>query len=117
MNRFRTIDEEPVKKSFIQHVMDYEFQSIDMKEVVKVKYFPYLIFVAVLGVVYIANTHYTEKLIKRIDKIESEVEELRVDYTTLTYKYLYVSNRSTVEKKINNIGLIEIDKPVVKIDN
>ncbi len=40
-------------------------------------------FVMVIGLLYIGNTHYAEKTVRRIDAAQSEVEDLRADYTTL----------------------------------
>src|SRR5882762_10433427 len=48
-----------------------------------VKYLPKILFVMLLSLMYISNTHYAEKTVRQIDKAQSEVEDLRADYTTL----------------------------------
>ncbi|MEJ0057871.1 MAG: FtsL-like putative cell division protein [Bacteroidota bacterium] len=48
-----------------------------------VQYLPKIMFVMVIGLLYIGNTHYAEKTVRRIDAAQSEVEDLRADYTTL----------------------------------
>jgi hypothetical protein len=36
-----------------------------------------------LAILYISNTHYAEKTVRKISNIQAEVEDLRADYTTL----------------------------------
>src|SRR6266704_2121589 len=48
-----------------------------------VKYLPKILFVVFLGLLYISNTHYADKTTRSIDKAQSEVEDLRADFTTL----------------------------------
>lgn len=80
-----------------------------------VKYIPRLLFLTVLGVIYIANTHYSDKNIRRYDKIKAEVEDLRVDYTTLKADYMLASKQSEVARKVAPLGLQESSVPPVKI--
>ncbi|MTI20227.1 hypothetical protein E1176_04270, partial [Fulvivirga sp. RKSG066] len=44
-----------------------------------VKYLPYILFIAVVGIFYIGNSHYAEKTVRKIDKLKKEVEDLRAD--------------------------------------
>ena len=78
-------------------------------------FLPYFLYAAVLGIVYIANTHYAERNIHRINKLQSEVEELRTDYTTLKAEYMMLGKRSEVAKKASQLGILETDKPVFKV--
>src|SRR4051812_44004146 len=48
-----------------------------------VQYLPKILFVMALGLLYIGNTHYSEKTVRKINNIQSEVEDLRADYTTM----------------------------------
>jgi hypothetical protein len=80
-----------------------------------VKYIPKLLFLTLLGIIYIANSHYSDKNIRRYDKIKAEVEDLRVDYTTLKADYMLASKQSEVAKKVAPQGLQESSVPPVKI--
>ncbi len=80
-----------------------------------VKYIPYILYITVLGIVYIANTHYSDRLNSSILKLQKEVEDARSAYTTLKSDYSYESKQSEVAKKVKSIGLIEDKNPPRKI--
>ncbi|MEP2770754.1 MAG: FtsL-like putative cell division protein [Fulvivirga sp.] len=80
-----------------------------------VKYLPYILFITVIGIFYIGNSHYAEKNVRKIDKLKKEVEDLRADYTTLKADYMYASKQSEVAKKIAKKGITESLRPPEKI--
>ena len=80
-----------------------------------VKYLPYILFITVVGIFYIGNSHYAEKNVRKIDKLKKEVEDLRADYTTLKADYMYASKQSEVAKKISKKGITESLRPPEKI--
>jgi hypothetical protein len=59
--------------------------------------------------------HYAEKNIRKINKLEIVVQDLRADYTTLKADYMYTSKQSEVAKKAVEIGLVESNIPPSKI--
>jgi len=82
---------------------------------VPVKYVPYVLFLTVLGLFYIGNTHYAEKTVRRIDRLKVEVEDLRADYTTLKSDYMFASKQSEVAKSVKKAGIVESVSPPNKI--
>ena len=72
-------------------------------------------FVMLIGLLYISNTHYSEKTVRRIDHAQSEVEDLRADYTTLKSDLMYASKQSEVARKVKIIGLKESLNPPTKV--
>ena len=44
------------------------------------KYLPYILFITFIGIYYIGNNHYTEKTIRKIHKVEQQVEDLKAHY-------------------------------------
>lgn len=80
-----------------------------------VQYLPKILFVLLLGLLYISNTHYAEKTVRRIDHVQSEVEDLRADYTTLKSDLMFASKQSEVARKVKTIGLKESLKPPTKV--
>lgn len=80
-----------------------------------VQYLPKILFVLVIGLLYISNTHYGEKTIRRIDQLQSEVEDLRADYTTLKSDLMFASKQSEVARKVKSIGLRQSITPPTKI--
>ena len=61
------------------------------------------------------NTFKNKNTIRKIDKLQQEVEDLRADVTTLEAEYMYASKQSEVAKKIQPLGIIEIEEPPQKI--
>ena len=77
---------------------------------------PKILFVLALGMVYISNTHYTEKTVRKINAMQAEVEDLRADYTTLKADLMFASKQSEVARKVKSMGLTESLKPPYKIE-
>ena len=102
------------KKSFLSHVAEYKFNFSTSNEWA-LQYLPYFIFITILGVLYIANTYYSERVITEITKLDKEVDVLKRDYSTLKYQYIYHSKQTEIAKKVRGLGLIENDEPVIKI--
>lgn len=80
-----------------------------------VQYLPKILFVLFMGLLYISNTHYAEKTVRRIDHVQSEVEDLRADYTTLKSDLMFASKQSEVARKVKTMGLKESLKPPTKV--
>jgi hypothetical protein len=80
-----------------------------------VKYVPKIMFVMVLGLIYIGNTHYSEKTVRKINNIQAEVEDLRADYTTLKADLMFSSKQSEVARKVKAYGLEESLTPPFKV--
>ena len=80
-----------------------------------VQYLPKILFVMMLGLLYISNTHHAEKTVRRIDQVQSEVEDLRADYTTLKSDLMFASKQSEVARKVKVMGLKESLNPPTKV--
>ncbi|MEQ8363600.1 MAG: FtsL-like putative cell division protein [Cyclobacteriaceae bacterium] len=80
-----------------------------------VKYLPKILFVLMLSLIYIGNTHYSEKTIRKINKTHTEVEDIRADYTTLKADLMFASKQSEVARRTKSLGLKESIRPPYKI--
>lgn len=80
-----------------------------------VQYLPYVLYLTGIGIFYIGNSHYAEKTIRSITKIQNEVEDLRADFTTLKADYMKDSKQSEVADKVEKIGLKESSQPPYKL--
>ena len=80
-----------------------------------VKYLPKILFVLLLSLIYISNTHYSEKTLRKINKTQTEVEDIRADYTTLKADLMFASKQSEVARRVKALGLKESSKPPFKI--
>lgn len=80
-----------------------------------VHYLPRILFVLVLALVYIGNTHYAEQTVRKINHLQVEVEDLRADYTTLKADLMFSSKQSEVARKVKPFGLKESLTPPYKV--
>lgn len=84
-------------------------------EGIPVKFGPPFFFAALLAMIYIWSNHRADNMIRKIEKMQQEVEDLRADVTTLEAEYMLSSKQSEVAKKIQPRGLYEINEPPTKI--
>jgi len=76
---------------------------------------PYLLFLCVLGMVYIANSHMAVKNIRDIDRLSKEVKESSWEYKSLKADLMFKSKMTEVAKKVDTLGLQELIEPPKKI--
>ena len=79
------------------------------------QHLPKIIFAMWMGLLYISNTHYAEKTVRKINASQAEVEDLRADYTTLKADFMFASKQSEVARKVKALGLKESLRPPYKI--
>ncbi len=82
---------------------------------IPVNYLHKILFLTVIAIIYIANNHWAERMIRKIDKTQVEVEELRADYTTIKSAYMFASKQTEVARKVKKLGLEESHTPPNKI--
>ncbi|GAA4004800.1 hypothetical protein GCM10022408_15730 [Hymenobacter fastidiosus] len=85
------------------------------REGLPVRYLPHLLFIMVLTLVYIGNTHWGNRMNRSIQKLRVETEDLRADYTTLKSDYMEASKQSEVARKVAAYGLVESSSPPFRI--
>ncbi len=69
-------------------------------------------FLALLAVIYIANSHYAERNVRRIQVLQKEIHELRWRYTSTQAEIMYNSRQSAMAEQLRDQGLRPLrDKP------
>ena len=114
------IEEEPVielKKqepavSQIDSLFSSEFFS---KENVS-KGLPFIFFLAMLGMLYIANHHYAEKSVRNSEKIKKELKELYWEHLNTSSNLMTQSKQTEVAKLTEVFGLKESVVPPTKLE-
>lgn len=102
------------KSLFAQFETLFRMQRL-FDEGVPVRYLPFGLFLMLMLLTYIGNNHYAERVQRKITRLESEVEDLRADYTTLKADYMFSGKQSEVARKVNSMGLIESQEPPIKL--
>lgn len=75
----------------------------------------YVLFVSILALFYIANTHYAERNMREVSKLQKELRELESQYMTSKSELMYKSKLTEVAKLVKPYGLRELTKPPQKI--
>ena len=76
---------------------------------------PFLIFLSVLCMLYIGNSHMAIKNIRNIDKLNKEVKELSWEYKSLKADLMFKSKLTEVARKVDTLGIKELTEPPKKI--
>ncbi|WP_113653992.1 FtsL-like putative cell division protein [Pedobacter namyangjuensis] len=76
---------------------------------------PFLIFVCVLVMIYIANSHMAISNIRKISTLNKEVKELSWEYKSLKADLMFKSKLTEVAKKVDTLGIKELIEPPKKI--
>jgi len=56
------------------------------------KFFRYLLYLALLAFIYIANNYYAENNIREISKLRKELKELRYEYINVKTRLMQIEN-------------------------
>ncbi|WP_129716480.1 FtsL-like putative cell division protein [Pedobacter sp. SYP-B3415] len=76
---------------------------------------PFLIFLAFIGMIYIANSHFAVRNMRNIDKLSKEVKELSWEYKSLKADLMFRSKLTEVAKTVDTLGIKELVEPPKKI--
>lgn len=68
---------------------------------------PFLLFLVALGMLQIANSYYTESVVRQIDKTGKEIKELHTEFITGRSELMFNTNQSQVAGMVEQIGLKE----------
>jgi hypothetical protein len=79
----------------------------------------FIIWLTFLGIVYIGNSYHAEKIARSINKLQSEVKDLRAESITNAARLMYVSRQSVVQQMVKDskLDLKESVEPPYKIKN
>lgn len=79
------------------------------------KHFGFLLFLAMLAVVYIANGHWADNTIRDINITAKQVKDMEYEYKTLKSIEMYRSRESQVTQAAAALGLKPATTPPVKL--
>lgn len=92
------------RKSVLQKMVNYKWI---------VQKLPFILFLAFLAVLYIANGHWADNTIRDINKTAKEVKDLQYEYKSLKSEEMFKSRESQITEAATPLGLkIPVDKPM-----
>lgn len=80
-----------------------------------VKNIPFYFFLAALTVLYIANGHYADKLVRKINTTDKNLKELEYEFKTVKRDVIFRSKQSELAKAVEPLGLRPLMIPPVLI--
>ncbi len=104
-------EKKPVAPSFWMSLISGNFLA---KENV-VNSLPFVFYLTLLGILYIANGYNAEKLVRELDHVNDDLKELRSEYITIKSDLNYESKQSQVAEKTEVFGVMESIVPPTKI--
>ncbi len=80
-----------------------------------VSFLPFMFFLTFMGILYIANGYYAEKVVRDLHRTGNDVKELRSEYITIKSDLNYKSKQSQVAQATESIEVYESTIPPTKI--
>ena len=107
------VEEKPAKEIPDNYLMQFFTRMFNADSATRA--LPFVLFLALLGMIYIGNRNLAEKNIRDIDKISKEVKELSWDYKTTKAELAYKSTLTEVAKRADTLGIKISVQPPQKI--
>jgi cell division protein FtsL len=80
------------------------------------KHLPFFLFLSLLAIIYIANGHWADTMLRDISKTSKEVKEKEYEYKSLKSIEMYKSRESQVTQAAAPLGLKPAIEPPVTIE-
>lgn len=96
----------------MQKVADFDF---NISREGMLKQIPFALFIVTLMLVHIWNAHNVEKVIRKTDRLNREIKELRSEYISILSELMSESKQSNVAAKLDTLGIKELTTPPYKI--
>ena len=97
--------------------MNHKEQKLDFKKWFNyqwiVRNVPFFLFLSMLAVLYIANGHAADNMVRDINVMNKLLKEQEYEYKMLNGKLMYQNRQTEMSKAVEAIGLMEsVEKPV-----
>lgn len=96
----------------MQKVADFDF---NISREGMLNQIPFALFIVALMLVHIWNAHNVEKVIRKTDRLNREIKELRSEYISILSELMSESKQSNVAAKLDTLGIKELTTPPYKI--
>lgn len=103
------------KKSGLVKSLNTVFSGTFLSNDSVVKHVPFILFLSVIAILYIANGYWADDKVRQVNKITSQLKELRSEFISTKSDLMFVSKQSEVAKAAEKLGLKEPITPPLKI--
>jgi hypothetical protein len=105
----------PRKKGVLAKGLSSIFSGTFLTSDKTLKHLPYVLFLSVIAILYIANGYYADDKIRQMNKLSNEIKEKHSEYISTTSELMFISKQSEVAKAAEGLGLKEPVVPPAKI--
>lgn len=81
------------------------------------KYLRFLVFLTLVGMFYIWNTHYAVKQVRKMEALQLEVKDLKSKYLMRESTLRAGTRLSEIAQAVDTLGLRPLDRPAFKLLN
>lgn len=100
----------PGKKGVLAKGLSKIFGGSFLSDDRTIQHLPFILFLALIAILYIANGYYADDKIREVNKISNQIKELRTEYISSKSDLMFISKQSQVAAAVDTLGLKE---PVV----
>ena len=104
------------KKGVLAKALSSIFSGTFLTNESTLKHVPFLLFLAFIAILYIANGYQADDKIREVNRITNELKELRSEYISTKSDLMFVSKQSEVAKAAEPMGIKEPIVPPMKIE-
>ena len=103
------------KRSGLVHSLNLIFSGTFLGNDSILKHVPFVLFLTALGIFYIANGYWADEKLIQVNKLDSQIKELRTEYIATKSELMFTSKQSEVALVMEKWGLKEPITPPMKI--
>lgn len=106
------------KKGVLAKVLSSVFSGTFLTSENSIRHVPFILFLAFVAILYIANGYYADDKIREVNRINNELKELRSEYISTKSDLMFVSKQSEVAKSAEPLGIKEPIVPpmIIEVD-
>lgn len=108
--------QKPRKKGVLAKGLSSVFSGTFLTNESTLKHLPFILFLALIAIFYIANGYYADDKIREVNKVSNQLKELRSEYISTKSELMFASKQSEVAKSAEGLGLKEPLVPPTKIE-
>jgi len=111
-----TKEQKPRRKGVLAKGLSSVFSGTFLTNEKTLQHLPFILFLAFIAILYIANGYYADDKIREVNRISNQLKELRSEYISTKSELMFASKQSEVARAAEKLGLKEPVVPPVKIE-
>lgn len=108
--------QKPRRKGVLAKGLSAVFSGTFLTNDKAIRHVPFILFLAFIAILYIANGYYADDKIREVNRISNQLKESRTEYISTKSDLMFISKQSEVAKAVEPLGLKEPVVPPMKIE-